>query len=87
MGAPALSLTAPAYLSSLPTVLTGSLSNFVSGATVTLRLDDPTTGLVLTGTTVPPTIPVNGSASVSVDDPLGHGGREPHRLRGGQRRR
>lgn len=71
VGAPTLSVTAPAYLSSLPTVLSGSLSNFVSGATVVFRLDNPTTGPVLTGATVPLTIPVNGSASVSVTIPLG----------------
>ena len=69
VGAPALSLTAPAYLSSLPTVLTGSLSNFVSGATVVFRLDDPSTGPVLTGATLPPTISVEGSALVSVTVP------------------
>jgi hypothetical protein len=71
VGAPTLSVTAPAYLSSLPTVLSGSLSNFVSGATVVFRLDNPTTGPVLTGATVPLTIPVDGTASVLVTIPLG----------------
>jgi hypothetical protein len=70
--APSLTL-APANVasSSLPATLTGSLAAYVPGQTVTLRLDDPATGTVLSGTVTPSTIPAGGGASVSVTIPSG----------------
>ena len=70
VAAPSLSL-APATVSSLPATLTGSLSGYVPGQTVTFRLDDASSGTVLSGTVTPSTIPASGSASVSVTLPAG----------------
>jgi hypothetical protein len=56
---------------SLPAVLSGSLTLFASGEHVTFRLDDPTTGASLTGSTTPDPVPSNGSATVSVTIPNG----------------
>ena len=72
VAAPSLSL-APATVAStsLPASVSGSLANYVPGQTITLRLDNPTTGTVLSGTVTPSTIPAGGGASVSVTIPSG----------------
>ena len=59
----------PATMTSLPNTLSGSLAQFATGQTVTYRLDNPTTGTVLSATTTPGTIPGNGTASVTVTIP------------------
>jgi len=58
-------------IASLPAVLSGSLTLFASGEHVTFRLDDPSTGASLAGSTTPDPIPSNGSATVSVTIPNG----------------
>lgn len=68
VGSPALSLS-PGTVNALPATLTGSISNFKTGQTVSFRLDDPTSGTVLTGSIVPTPVPANGIASVSVTLP------------------
>ena len=70
VGAPSLSL-APAAVGSLPATLSGSLASYVAGQTVTFRLDNASTGTVLSATVTPSTIPASGSASVSVTLPAG----------------
>jgi hypothetical protein len=55
----------------LPTTFSGQITNFISGQTVTYRLDDPSTGTVLTGSIVPSPVPTNGTATVSVTVPGG----------------
>jgi hypothetical protein len=70
VAAPSLTL-APTSVSSLPATLSGSVSNFIPGQTVTFRLDDPSTGTVLTGSVTPSTIPASGTASASVTLPAG----------------
>ncbi len=67
---PALSLS-PSTVTSLPADLTGTLSGFATGETVTFRLDDPGTGTVLTGSISPDPVPTDGQASVSVTLPNG----------------
>lgn len=67
---PALTL-APTTVTSFPTVLSGAIDQFVAGQTVTFRLDDPSTGTVLSGSTSPATIPADGQASASVTIPAG----------------
>lgn len=67
---PSLSLS-PTTVTSLPAALSGSLSGFATGETVTFRLDDPNTGTVLSGSTSPDPIPNDGQASVSVTLPNG----------------
>ena len=71
VGAPALAFSSSTTVTTLPTTLTGTLSNFVTGSTVTYRLDNSATGTVLTGTTTPSSIPTGGGASVSVTVPSG----------------
>jgi hypothetical protein len=58
-------------VASLPSVLSGSLTAFGTGEHVTFRIDDPTTGTVLTGSTNPDPVPSNGNATVSVTIPNG----------------
>jgi hypothetical protein len=68
--AAALTITSPST-NALPTTFAGQITNFISGQTVTYRLDDPSTGTVLTGSIVPSPVPTNGSATVSVTIPAG----------------
>jgi hypothetical protein len=67
---PALTL-APTTVTSSPTVLSGQISGFAAGQTVTFRLDHPSSGTILSGSTTPATIPANGQASVTVTIPAG----------------
>jgi hypothetical protein len=67
---PLLSL-APTTITSLPATLTGVVSGFLTGETVTFRLDDPGSGTVLVGSITPDPIPGDGTASVSVTIPGG----------------
>lgn len=71
VGSPALAISGSTTLASLPTTLGGTISNFLSGQTATFRLDDPSTGPVLTGSITPTTTPANGQATVSVTIPSG----------------
>jgi hypothetical protein len=70
VAAPGLTL-APASVTSLPATLSGSLASFKPGQTVTVRLDDASSGTVLTSTVAPATIPSSGSATVSATLPVG----------------
>lgn len=70
VAAPALALDTTS-VNSFPTALTGQLSGFLSGQSVSFRLDDPGSGPLLSGTTTPATIPADGNASVSVTIPAG----------------
>ncbi len=69
IGAPTLSFTSPTTLTSLEGDLSGNLTQFLPGQSVTFRLDDPSGGTVLTGSTSP--IPSDGSATMSVKIPRG----------------
>jgi hypothetical protein len=71
VGSPTLAFTPPTTATSLPATFAGTIDNFLSGSTVTYRLDDPVSGTVLSGTTTPSPIPGNGSAAVSVTIPKG----------------
>jgi hypothetical protein len=68
---PALSFTSSTTLKSLPAGLSGNITSFITGQSVTFRLDDPTTGALLSGSATPSTIPSNGSSSISVTIPVG----------------
>jgi len=61
----------PTTVTSLPATLTGQITSFISGQTVTFRLDNPTTGTVLSGSINPSPVPSNGTSSVSVTIPAG----------------
>ena len=67
---PSLTLT-PATVTSFPSVLSGQLDGFVPGQTIAYRLDNPSSGTILSGSTTPSTIPANGHAGVSVTIPAG----------------
>ncbi len=71
VAAPQLSFSSPTTITTLPTTLAGSISNFAAGQGVTFRLDDPATGTALSGSISPTPVPGSGSASVSVTIPAG----------------
>ena len=58
-------------MTSFPSALSGQLDGFVAGQTIAYRLDNPSSGTILSGSTTPSTIPANGHASVSVTIPAG----------------
>ncbi len=68
---PGYTLSSSSTVTGLPAALSGNLTAFKTGATVTYRLDDPTTGTVLSATTTPSTIGTNGAATNSVTIPSG----------------
>jgi hypothetical protein len=70
VASPALTLNS-STVSCLPATLTGQITSFDEGQTVTFRLDDASSGTVLTGSIVPSPVPSNGTASVSVTIPAG----------------
>ena len=70
VAAAAMSLTG-GPVTSLPATLSGTLSSFVPGQSVTFRLDNATSGTVLSGSIIPSTIPASGGASLSVTLPAG----------------
>ena len=71
VAAPQLSFSSQTTVTSLPTTLSGSISNFASGESVSFRLDNPTTGTVLSGSTSPSPVGTSGGASISVTIPAG----------------
>ncbi len=68
---PTYTLSSSSTVTSLPTSLNGNLAAFKTGATVTYRLDDPSTGPLLSSGTTPSTIGNDGAASNSVTIPSG----------------
>jgi hypothetical protein len=70
VGAAALTLDSSS-VSSLPSTITGQIANFKTGQAVSFRLDDPSTGAVLSGSITPSPVPGNGTAAVSVTIPAG----------------
>ncbi len=56
---------------SLPKTFTGQINNFIAGQTVTYRLDDPSSGTVLSGSINPTPVQASGTATVSVTLPAG----------------
>jgi hypothetical protein len=74
VAAASASITSGSPIATLPSTLGVSLAGFASGQTVTYRLDDPVGGTLLSGTTVPSTIPAGGGATASVTIPTGTSG-------------
>ena len=70
VSAPALSLS-PASVTTLPAALSGQITNFINGQTVTFRLDNPTSGTLLTGSIAPSPVPASGTSTVNVTLPSG----------------
>jgi hypothetical protein len=67
--APALNLTGSTNITTFPAALNGTVSNYIPGQTLTMRLDDPTSGQVLTATITPNSIPAGGTVSFQVTVP------------------
>lgn len=70
VGSPSLTLS-PATVTALPATATGVVANFIGGQTVSYRLDNPTSGTILSGSITPSPVPENGTANVSVTIPAG----------------
>lgn len=70
VSAPALTLT-QTTITRLPTTLSGQATGFSTGQTVTFRLDNPTSGTLLSGSITPNPVPTNGTSNVSVTIPAG----------------
>jgi hypothetical protein len=68
---PSLAFSSSTTVTSLPTTLNGTVAGYVGGQTLTFRLDDPSTGAVLSSTLAPTPIPSGGGASVTVTLPAG----------------
>jgi hypothetical protein len=68
---PALTFTTLANITTLPKTLSGSIAGYLNGETVTWRLDNPSTGTVLTGSTTPSPVGAAGTANISVTIPVG----------------
>jgi hypothetical protein len=71
VASPSLTWTSSTTMTSLPATLTGTLASYVTGETVTFRLDDASSGTVLTGSISPTPVPTSGSVSLSVSIPAG----------------
>lgn len=66
-----LAWTSSTTITSLPATLTGTLAGYATGETVTFRLDDASSGTVLTSSISPTPVPTGGSVSFSVTIPAG----------------
>lgn len=71
VASPVLSFSSSTTLSSLPTTLNGTVASFVGGQTLTFRLDNPSTGTVLTSTLSPTPVPSGGGSTITVTIPSG----------------
>ena len=71
VASPSLTFTSSTTVTALPTTLNGTIAAFVGGQTLTFRLDDATTGTVLSGTLAPTPVPSGGGASITVTIPTG----------------
>jgi hypothetical protein len=71
VASPSLTFSSSTTVTALPTTLNGTIAAFVGGQTVTFRLDNPSTGTVLSGTLSPSPVPSGGGANVTVTIPTG----------------
>ncbi len=68
---PSLTLTGSTTLSGVPGTLNGTIASFVTGNTVTWRLDNASSGPIVTGSITPSPVPASGSASATITIPNG----------------
>jgi hypothetical protein len=71
VSSPTLTFSSSTTIASLPSTLAGTVGSFATGETLTFRLDNATSGTVLTGSSSPTSIPGSGSAGISVTIPAG----------------
>ena len=69
--APKLSFSSSTSLTSMPASLNGEITGFITGQNVTFRLDNATTGPVLSGTVDESPIPNDGQSGIDVTIPVG----------------
>jgi hypothetical protein len=71
VAAPSLTVNSGSPLASVPGTVNVTLAAYASGQTLTYRLDNATTGTLLSATTTPSTIPAGGGATAAVTIPAG----------------
>jgi hypothetical protein len=71
VASPTVTFASAVTITALPSVKTGTIASFVTGEAVTWRLDNPSTGTVLAGSTAPSPVPASGTSSLSVTIPAG----------------
>jgi hypothetical protein len=71
VAAASLTVTSGTPVGSLPATVNATLAAFVPGQTVVYRLDNATTGTLLTATTTPSTIPAGAGATAAITIPAG----------------
>jgi hypothetical protein len=71
VSAPSLTFSSSTTIASLPSTLSGSVASYLNGETLTFRLDNPSTGTILSGSSAPSPIGSTGSANISVTIPAG----------------
>jgi hypothetical protein len=68
---PSLAIASGDPVGTLPATVTATLAGYAPGQTLTYRLDNATTGTVLSATTAPTTIPAGGGATATITIPSG----------------
>jgi hypothetical protein len=71
VASPGLNITSSTTVTSLPATLNASLTNLVPGQAVTFRLDDQSSGTILSKTLSPTTVPASGAVTATVTIPAG----------------
>lgn len=71
VSSPTFSFSSSTTIKMLPANLNGNVASFGGGETLTFRLDNATSGTVLSGSSAPSPIPGNGNASITVTIPAG----------------
>ena len=70
VAAPSLTFTSSTTLATLPQAVAGTVASFKTGETIVFRLDEPSTGPLLSGSVTSSPIPFSGTSSVSVTIPV-----------------
>ena len=71
VAAPSLSFSSSTTINTLAATLNGTIASYVTGETITFRLDNATSGTVLSSTVTTSPIPFSGTSTFSVTIPTG----------------
>jgi hypothetical protein len=71
VASPSLTFASAVTITALPSAKAGTIASFVTGETVTWRLDNASTGTVLAGSIVPSPVPASGTSTTSATIPSG----------------
>ena len=80
VAAPSLSFSSSTTINTLAATLNGTIASYVTGETITFRLDNATSGTVLSSTVTTSPIPFSGTSTFSVTIPTGISGGRAHRV-------